>query len=155
MFSANRSRLYAFVLSLSSAITFVGLPFNALTAETGNGGKELNESKESEESRAKQIGRKFKTDFNLMQNLMMQLEQVNAEPKPLAVENGQKLKRDRSNTSKLAESSELTSEDQKWVEDEIGVKAAGINKEKSKIEKSVPANKFPKVKNTRIRVRSR
>jgi hypothetical protein len=146
MFSINRSRLYAFVLSLSSAILLSSLPYTAHAKEV--------KQATTEESAEKQVGRKFKTDYNLMQNLMIQLEQVNAEPKTIAVETKGSLQRKRGNKSKKAtlKPQKLSDADQKWVEDEIGVKDAAVKKPRP-----APAKSFPetKVQKTRLRVRSR
>ena len=144
MFSSRRSCLYAFVLSLSSAIITLGLPYSTRANEKNQRPKETG---------SEQIGRKFKTDFNLMQNLMIQLEQVSDVAKPQAINNKQNIAKDRALEAKPSSDTDVSNADKKWVEDEIGMKSAGVKKLKAKPHFS--KENLLKVKQPPLRIRSR
>lgn len=147
MFSSKWFRLYAFVLFMSSALTNV---YAAQIEKIEQAGKAVKTEKASPK-----MGRKFQTDYNLMQNLLMQLESEKTK-QPVKVD---------TEASAAGITAPITDpipqEDSRWLEDEVGSKQAGTLKHKKfnsepdlKHDESAGFTQPAKSK-TRIRVRSR
>lgn len=139
MFSTKCSRLYVFVLFMSSALN---VPLGLAQAEG-----------HQDTQKEVKVGRKFQTDYSLMQNLLMQLENERTKRRPLPVET--------KGGSDLA--------DQQWLQDEVGAKQAARLRQQQQAKPAVdiftepapvenPSQEFkpaPKVINRKLRVRSR
>lgn len=158
----KRNRLYAFVLSMSSALLTCSASYIVAAEKPENtSGEKIERSEKTTKSTTDQmidskiVGRKFRSDFNLMQNLIMQLEEE--QTRKVHPEVGNKKDKNTSNNIASSKESKPFDEDDQWIEDQVGsARAATLRKrERGQQEEKNPIQNIQPRKNTKLRVRSR